>query len=200
MWDIGANVGLFSKAAAYRAGPKGKVLAIAADNDAVALLDRTRRMHSVKHAPMTILPVALSDSTGFIQFAISKPARSTNSIEGLGTAQTGSVAETLTARSLTLDGLLGYFPPPDMIKIDVEAAEAIVLMGGSRVLREARPTIHCEVASEASSEVTRLFRSHAYKLYDAPDVARRMATEIEEATSNTVAIPREKVAEELGCR
>jgi hypothetical protein len=87
-----------------------------------------------------------------------------------------------------------------MVKIDVEAAEAKVLTGGSRVLRQVRPVVHCEVASEASPEVTRLLKSQSYRLYDAADIARHMATEIAEATYNTVAIPREKVEEVLGRR
>jgi FkbM family methyltransferase len=88
VWDVGTNVGLFSKAAAFHAGAAGSVLSIEADGDAVSLLNRTCRLRSPGHAEMTVLPVAVSDSVGFVRFAIAKRARASNSIEGFGSSQT----------------------------------------------------------------------------------------------------------------
>ena len=41
VWDIGANIGLFSFAAAAAAGPEGRVLAVEPDTDLVRLLRRS---------------------------------------------------------------------------------------------------------------------------------------------------------------
>src|SRR5579859_3877308 len=41
VWDIGANMGLFSFAAAVLAGPEGRVLAVEPDTDLVGLLRRS---------------------------------------------------------------------------------------------------------------------------------------------------------------
>src|SRR3954463_7048765 len=41
VWDIGANVGLFAFAAAFLAGPGGSVVAVDADIDNAALLQRS---------------------------------------------------------------------------------------------------------------------------------------------------------------
>src|SRR5437764_9039310 len=54
VWDIGANVGLFSFAAAALAGPHGRVLAVEADTWLVDLLRRSARQHRTK-APVDVL-------------------------------------------------------------------------------------------------------------------------------------------------
>jgi Methyltransferase FkbM domain len=69
--------------------------------------------------------------------------------------------------SLTLDSLLTHFPPPAVLKIDTETHEVEVIKGAERRLREVRPTIWCEVSTENSTEITRLFHAANYKLYDA---------------------------------
>lgn len=100
VWDVGANAGLFSKAAAYRAGSEGSVLSIEADLDAVKLLNKTCLHRLPGHAAMTVLPVAIGESVGIVRFSISKRARASNSIEGYGSSQTGGVAEVRTLPSV----------------------------------------------------------------------------------------------------
>ena len=46
-------------------------------------------------------------------------------------------------RAIALDDVEG--PPPALVKIDVEGAELEVLAGMSRLLREARPLVVCEM-------------------------------------------------------
>ena len=94
---------------------------------------------------MTALPVAISDSVGFVSFSIAKRARAANSIQGYGSTQTGGVSETRTLPCVTLDSLLKHFPTPDVLKIDVEGAELGVLQGGSQLIDNVRPVIYCEL-------------------------------------------------------
>ncbi len=195
VWDVGANVGLFSKAAAFHAGAQGRVLSIEADLDAVALLNRTCRLRSPCHAEMTVLPAAISDSVGFVRFLIAKRARAANSIEGFGSTQSGGVKETRTLPCVTLDSLLGHFPAPHILKIDVEGAELGVLEGGGKVLGQFRPAIYCEVSREVRSEVTCLLQDHSYRLWDGSGFDGTLHPGISLATHNTVAIPEEKVEE-----
>ena len=197
VWDVGSNVGVFSKAAAFHGGPEGQVIAFEADSDAMSLLRATCRRHSDAHAPITPVPIAVSDAVGFTRFAIARRARSANAIEGFGTTQTGGVAEIRIVPCMNLDVMLEYFPRPAVVKIDVEAAELRVLEGGNRMLREVRPIIHCEVASETSLEVTALLSHASYRLWSAADLARGTQEEIRFATDNTVAIPVERVDEVL---
>ncbi len=63
IWDIGANVGLFTIAAAQRAGPTGNVLAIEPDIWLAALLQRTAAAQRPNAAPIQIMQVAVSGAT-----------------------------------------------------------------------------------------------------------------------------------------
>jgi FkbM family methyltransferase len=194
VWDVGANVGLFSQAAAFHAGAEGKILSIEADIDAVTLLNRTCRYRMPDHAVVTILPVAVSSSVGFVRFAIAKRARASNSIEGFGSTQTGGIKETRTLPCVTLDSLLEHFRAPDVLKIDVEEAELEVLRSAELVLIQSRPIIYCEVSTKTRLEVEKLLRDRAYRLWDGRgfDGALRGAG-ISDQTINLVAIPEERI-------
>src|ERR1700733_11552803 len=59
VWDIGANMGLFSFAAAVAAGPSGRVLAVEADTDLAGQLCRSAA-DNARHASVDVLPAAVS--------------------------------------------------------------------------------------------------------------------------------------------
>lgn len=195
VWDVGTNVGLFSKAAACLAGPTGAVLSIEADLDAVRLLNRTCREHDPGHAEMTVLPVAIGEAAGVIRFAIAKRARAANAIEGFGSTQTGGVLEIRTLPCFALDDLGKHFRPPDVLKIDVEGAECMVLRGATAILRDARPLIYCEVQGASRHEATGLLEQQGYVLRDGEGFDGSLdCPPVGERTSNLVAIPHEKGA------
>jgi FkbM family methyltransferase len=91
-----------------------------------------------------VLPAAVSDQESVARFHIARRSRSTNHLDGFGTTQTGGVRSTQMVPAVTLDWLAARLGTPDVIKIDVEEAEAAVLAGGTRVLGLAS-TIICEV-------------------------------------------------------
>jgi FkbM family methyltransferase len=164
VWDIGANLGLFSFAAAVAAGPAGSVLAVEPDTTLAGLLRRSATLNR-GHAPVDVLPAAVSDDLSVARFHIAKRNRSTNHLDGFGTSQTGGVRATELVPTFTLDRLAAHFGAPDVIKIDVEEAEAAVLSGGSRVL-ELASSIICEVAARNSAIVRDTLNRHGYVLYD----------------------------------
>lgn len=57
--------------------------------------------------------------------------------------------------SVSLDEFAALHPPPDVIKIDVEGAEARVLAGAARLLAERRPIVICEVHGREERELVR---------------------------------------------
>lgn len=189
VWDVGANVGLFAAAAASRAGPTGRVIAVEADFDAVKLLEQSAHANAGHGAPVTVLPVAASDSDGFVEFAIARRARAANSIAGYGSSQTGGVATLRTVPSVRLDSLLQHFPPPRVLKIDVEGAEALVLAGATRLLHEVRPRIYCEVAWNSADAVSALLHAAGYRLWSGATFRSRDDPTIERTEFNTVALP-----------
>lgn len=194
VWDVGANVGLFSRAAAFHAGPDGIVVSIEADVDAVALLNRTCRHRAHNHAKNIVVPAAVSDQCGFVQFDIAKRARSSNAIMGFGSTQMGAITESRTLPCITLDSMLPHFRAPDVLKIDVEGAEVNVLKGSARTIESVRPAIYCEIQGDTWRETSDLLEARNYRLWDGSRFDDRSASAgVSAETCNLVAIPEEKV-------
>jgi len=150
-WDIGANVGLFSFAAA---GLGATVVAVEADPWLVRILERSVKMNGLS---VTVIEAAIHDSCGTVKFHFSKEGRASNSLLGSG------FSKVVTA--ITLDSLLNRFSTPDVIKIDIEGAEAAALKGAPTVLRH-HPKIFCEVSRD-HQQIGELLTSAGYKLYAA---------------------------------
>ena len=185
VWDIGANVGLFSFAAAVAAGPGGRVVAVEPDGVLAGLLRRSAEANE-QHAQVDVLPAAVADHFGVARFHIARRNRSTNHLDGFGTAQAGGVRATELVPTVTLDWLAEHFPQPDVIKIDVEEAELMVLRGAANVL-SMLPTLICEVAARNATGVRDVLRGHGYSIYDAEQpAANRVPTDL--APANTLAI------------
>jgi FkbM family methyltransferase len=197
VWDIGANVGLFSVAAAARAGKSGQVIAFEPDIWLVGLLRRTRAaVKRSESSDITIIPVAISDSIAFRYFHIAKRSRASNALAGYGQSQMGDIEEVQIVPTFNLDWLLGHFPPPQVLKIDVEGAELEVLSKQTRMLHEVRPTIICEVASSSAPEMTALLCSAEYILYDG-EMMLEGARPISQAPWSTIALPKERKRDTL---
>ena len=164
VWDIGANMGLFSFAAAVAAGPAGRVLAVEPDTKLAGQLRRSAA-EGADRAPVEILPAAVSDDLSVARFHVARRSRATSHLAGFGTAMTGGTRSTQLVPTVTLDWLAARFPVPDVLKIDVEGAEVAVLSGGAGVLARS-PTVICEVSAQNADAVTGLLASHGYTLYD----------------------------------
>jgi FkbM family methyltransferase len=187
VWDVGANVGLFAFAAASLAGPGGHVLALEPDIWLTSLLHRTISRNRSSWAPVDVLPVAASDRVEVCHLKIAARGRSSNFL-GEGNSQTGGVRALQSTLSVTLDWLLSIYPPPNVLKIDVEGVEGLVLRGATRLLSEIRPRILCEVNENNSEEVTEILSESGYALYDA-DMPRVTRQRILSAAWNTIAYP-----------
>ena len=185
VWDIGANVGLFTIAASVAAGPAGRVLAAEPDPVMAGQLRRSLAANS-GHAPVEVLPAAISDELSVAQFHIARRNRATNHLDGFGPGAAGAVRTTQLVMTVTLDWLAARFPAPDVIKIDVEGAELAVLAGGSRVLDKC-PTIICEVVGHNARPIGELLSARGYQIYDG-DQQPGDRTSLTAAPFNTLAI------------
>lgn len=180
VWDIGANVGLFSFAAAALAGKSGAVLAIEPDPWLASLMNRTSERPIPEHAPVSVLPVAISDRLGISYLHIAKRGRASNFVKGIGRSETGGERQALPVPTVTLDWISESFPPPTLIKIDVEGMEHLVLAGARKVLT-CQPVVLAEVAEENKAEMQKLLNTYRFFMTD-----MRPATGI---PNNLVALP-----------
>jgi FkbM family methyltransferase len=168
VWDVGANVGLFTFAAAFAAGPAGRVLAVEADGWLAELLRRSARSAPPAYAPVEVLAAAVSDAPGDAELCIARRGRAGNHLRAVpGSTQTGGTREVRRVPAVTLDGLLDRQSAPQVVKIDTEGAELLCLRGAGRLLREVRPVLLCEVVSENAEAAGALLRGHGYTLFDA---------------------------------
>lgn len=192
VWDVGANVGLFTFAAAFAAGPAGRVLAVEADGWLAGLIERSAREAPATHAAVEVLAAAASDATGTVELCIASRGRAGNHLRRVsGSTQTGGIREVRQIPTLTLDSLLSRTLAPQLVKIDVEGAELLCLRGAERLLREVRPMLLCEVTAENAPEVGALLRDHRYTLLDAAAPPDRRQP-LDQPVWNTLALPREE--------
>jgi FkbM family methyltransferase len=124
-YDCGANAGYFTLLMSVLTGPSGKVLAFEPDPSNVRHLDEHLRVNRIENA--VVYPIALSNSDGITRF------------EGNGSMGHISAEGELSVKCRRLDSL--QLPPPDVMKIDVEGAEADLLDGADELLRSYRPTL-----------------------------------------------------------
>jgi FkbM family methyltransferase len=193
VWDVGANVGLFSFSAAALAGPRGFVLTIEPDVWLAQLLARSAQRiqhHSAGAAPVAVLCAAASETVGIEQLQIAERARAANYLmDAKGSSQAGGSRYQQATVTVSLDFLLDYFPAPSILKIDVETAEANVLRGASKLLRIIRPVIWCEVAADNSETVSQLLGQGAYEMSSAAvEPAKRRPLTL--APWDTLAVPK----------
>jgi len=176
VWDVGANVGLFTFAAAYRCGQKGFVVAIEPDVIMLQLLQKSVLSQPNTSARVEVIPVAVAETIEVKKFVISERARATNHLDGYeGSTQTGGARSYQNVISVTLDWLSQYYPMPTVLKIDVEGAELEVLKGGISLFQNSNPVVICEISNHSTApQIATFFRKLGYQMFDADiDVAKR---------------------------
>lgn len=125
--DIGANVGFYSLLAAHLVGSTGKVEAFEPVPRNLRYLREHVRINTLENT--RVHAVAVGEAPGEITFDDT----------------TGSATGKISARGrlkvplVSVDALLGQgtIKTPDLMKIDVEGAEAMVLRGAARTIAEA---------------------------------------------------------------
>ncbi len=165
VWDVGANMGLFSFAAAGLAGVQGRVYAFEPDAVMARLLRRSARLNP-QAAPVEVIPCAVAQDLGLAQFEIAQRSRASNALEGFQLSQGGGVRELETVLTVSLDWLAERIPPPDVLKIDVEGAELVVFRGARQLLKTKRPVLLFEMTRSNWDEESRLLGDLGYTLYD----------------------------------
>jgi FkbM family methyltransferase len=187
VWDIGANVGLFSFAAAAMSGSAGIVVAIEPDFRMAQLLTLSSRRQSQHAAPVMVVPVAVAAEVELREFSIVAEARTRNHLAEYGRDE--RKAEMRLVPSFNLDWLLEHLPPPNLIKCDVEGAEIEVFENQRKMLEEVRPLILCEVGKEAAPRITSILLEFGYRIYDGDSLDAGL---VDSAPWNTLAVPKDR--------
>jgi len=137
VYDIGANVGIYTLLAATKAGPSGTVYSFEPLDSNLQHLERHLKLNGVQNC--NVLKVAVSNVNGMRRFCAASWDFSMGRLSPEGEIQVPSV---------TLDSCVygeKNLRPPDVMKIDVEGAELEVLQGAERIIAERHPVIFVEV-------------------------------------------------------
>jgi FkbM family methyltransferase len=191
VWDIGANVGVFTFAAASIA-TAGQVLAVEPDIWLAEILRRSCAIDANQELDVQVLPSAIADINGVSTFLIAQRGRANNSLETVGgRSQMGGIRTKILVPTLTLDTLLESCFLPDFVKIDCEGAEFIALSGGHRLLKEIRPIFYVEVGDNLSESVAALFLKYNYRIFQGS--GGKAGELLSVCAFNTIAMPAEQI-------
>lgn len=166
VWDVGANVGVFTFAASSVAH-KGTVLSIEADIWLANILRKTAMFKEFSNNTICVLPVAISNDNSVASFVVAERGRASNALEVAdGRSQMGGFREKQYVPTLTLDTLLNTFPPPDFVKMDIEGAEYMALQGAENLINNVRPKFYIEIGKDVSRQILNLFQSADCTAFD----------------------------------
>jgi FkbM family methyltransferase len=153
IYDIGANLGYYSVLLGRQVGPKGAIYAFEANPVCVGFLRSNLALNQV--ANCEILPCALSDSHDQVRFTLNYGS------SAIGLTQRSSFYESkvgheVNVQGYPLDELVETFNlrKPDVIKIDIEGAEAFAIAGMLRTLDKYHPLILLELHGRYAAEQT----------------------------------------------
>lgn len=176
VFDIGAHIGYHSFFFSRLVGPNGKVLAFEPHPRNIERFKLVVSANPDLRKNTTLIEAAASCKEGSEEFNLNDDIESGRSSGGFiadsdtlwekqAYAQRGFFKKQVkTLRLDDLEKTTGKRLRPDLIKIDVEGAEYLVLMGGRELIKTFRPILLIEIHSMQNMfEVTRFLDDLAYK-------------------------------------
>ncbi|MBZ5510843.1 MAG: FkbM family methyltransferase [Acidobacteriia bacterium] len=173
--DVGANLGLYTVLAAKLVGATGRVLAFEPSERDWKRARRAIERNGLQN--VELFRVALSNADGTISLNVCEPAYGGCNSVGTVTheAAVGHVSHVEQVTCRTLDCFLAekQVRRVDVMKLDVEGAEQLVLLGGKELFTGAgAPVLFCELSDwtarglgTTAAETWDLMVSYGYKVY-----------------------------------
>ncbi len=202
VFDIGANIGLTSLVMVSRMQKGGALYAFEASEAACLIVHENAMLNGFEHSIRIVNTLVTEKSGEVIDF-------NWNFIAGNASLLIDSPSGTqipLAKTSISLDDYIGsYALSPDFVKIDVEGAEASVLMGMKNILLNHRPPVYIEVhgwptvsLAKNLSHILSILDGCQYHLHDVIKKQRlEVSTNLHKANSSkysriwTLALPAE---------
>ena len=154
-WDVGANVGFYTLFFSQLVGPRGRVVAFEPAPVNIPQLERHLRINGC--ANVDVVKAAVTNFDGEATFD-ERPGSMTGYLCPTGQTR---------VRCCKVDTLVesGGLRTPDLVKIDVEGAEAQVLQGAQILLRHRRPVLLVAThGPKPQNECIRLLTSMGYSV------------------------------------
>ena len=144
VFDVGANEGQMALAFDRQLRGRGAVIAIEPAPAPFSALERNLQLSAARNVRARQL--ALSDAAGVLTLMYDERAPTQNKLVTVEpTHRVGAKAVAVDVQADTLDAVSQSDGPPDVIKIDVEGAAAVVLRGARHTLHARSPVIYIEL-------------------------------------------------------
>lgn len=161
-YDVGANIGFFSLIGARLVGSGGRVYAFEVEPEAVGVLRENVERNGFTN--VTVVEKAVWRETGTVLFARSNAQRTPDWGCGKISEEAGAV-NSISVPATTLGDFAAGAHAPQVIKCDVEGAEAEVFNSARSLLQQHRPSVVCELHSpENRKQVEEIFNVLDYNL------------------------------------
>lgn len=138
--DVGANIGLYTLAAAQRVGPSGQVHAFEPVPATVARLREHLALNRLGN--VTVREMAVSSEAGTVPIYL--PPASNSGMASLH-AYTGELSAAVEVPATTLDAYTTGWAAVRLVKMDIEGAEWLALQGMAQLLATLRPALLMEL-------------------------------------------------------
>ncbi len=195
VYDVGANIGLFSVPFSKGVGAGGQVICFEPNPICVHFLRANLEINGCGNA--RVVPVALTARSQQVPFTLNFG----NSLLGL-TDISGffhqKAGQQITVEGRALDELRESFrlPPPDLVKVDVEGAEGAAIHGMASTLKTHRPMLLMEIhGAGAAREVASVLDPLGYQYQEAEGGAR-----FEDSSELASSLERGPVVRQVICR
>lgn len=167
-FDIGGNAGYFTLLGSKLVGESGQVISFEPIPLNIEIIQRQVALNARKN--VVIEPMAVSNQAGRLRFDVEWRNANSHLADITITHAASSPRSTLEVASTTLDQWVRENERvPDVLKIDVEGAEAMVLQGARETLRSARPRIIVSTHSaDLHEECTSILRTANYDVVSLP--------------------------------
>jgi FkbM family methyltransferase len=170
VYDCGANLGLYDRFLVGTLGA-GRVVAFEPSAENRRFLAANLALGGITDR-VTVLPMALADEDGIAEFQVDDVQTTSGTLSKVTDGAPSEGRRNLRLRPLTdqvlcrqLDTVMDEekLPPPNVIKIDVEGAEALLLRGAASLLRRRHPKLVVELHGAAvAREVLGLLHELGY--------------------------------------
>ncbi len=182
VFDIGANVGRFTKLFCMLTGKGGKVIAF----EPVAI--NFNKLMQLNFKNLVVYKLALSDKSGTstLYYPPNDGAQASMVKQTFGNWRTSVTVGEEICEMDSLDGLMEtkQLPTPHFIKIDAEGAELRILMGANKLLMNGSITVFLELNTEtlksfgiSIGQIWNLLHSYGYTTFTL--VARKTSFRVE---------------------
>jgi FkbM family methyltransferase len=192
VWDIGANVGIWTLYFAASAPPVTAVVAFEPDRCNLHYLRANVEENNLS-ALVEVRDCALSSAAGEATFMSDPFTGATGSLEQSSafiTKYFDRMPEPVAVQTSTIDSeLTNGCKSPDFLKIDVEGHEHDLFRGATHMLAERRPCMLVEFGGPKAADAVKLVSSQGYRLFD--PTSRK---ECYEAAHELAVIPDEHVS------